>query len=77
MARWSRAERRRCPADNADLDLEDDAEFDDFDVEDDSSLGLMDDNSEALTDIDASGASVNTGQVDWCVPALLCWRHQP
>jgi hypothetical protein len=43
-------------------------EFDDFE-DDDSSLDLTDGESEGMNDIDASGASVNTGQVDWCVSA--------
>ena len=55
------------PADDDDFDPEDDVDFDDFEDEE-GSLGLLvDDDSEGVHDVDASGASVNTGQVDWCV----------
>ena len=63
---WCLLNAASAPADDDDFDPEDDVDFDDFE-DDEGSLGLMDDEAGGMKDVDASGASVNTGQVDWCV----------
>lgn len=66
------------PADDDDFDPEEspaDMDFDDFE-DNEGSLALVDDEADGMNDVDASGASVNTGQVDWCVPSSPCWHHQ-